>query len=196
MERNPDSRGDRELLLASRNGGEGFDAFYRHHREAVLAFHGRRTGNPELAADLTAETFAAALVVVRDRARELPENPAAWLFTIAHRKFVDSYRRGRIEDDARRRLAFERIEIYDADVDRINEIVESTDVLEHLVRQLSADQFRALRARIVDERDYAEIARELRCSSGVVRMRVNRALKTLRAAAHDHQGDNLEDHDG
>ncbi|MGO9763978.1 MAG: sigma factor-like helix-turn-helix DNA-binding protein [Solirubrobacteraceae bacterium] len=40
----------------------------------------------------------------------------------------------------------------------------------------------ALRARILDERDYAQIARELRCSEAVVRKRVSRALRTLRGA--------------
>jgi hypothetical protein len=37
----------------------------------VLAFHARRVPEPELAAGLTAETFAAALLAVHDPAREL-----------------------------------------------------------------------------------------------------------------------------
>jgi len=47
---------------------------------------------------------------------------------------------------------------------------------------LPEDQLGALRARIVDERDYSEIAKDLRCSEAVVRKRVSRALQTLRAA--------------
>lgn len=58
-----------------------------------------------MAADLTAETFAAALLAVHDRSRRLPDVPLAWLFTIAHRKLIDSHRRGQVEDAARRRLA-------------------------------------------------------------------------------------------
>ena len=192
--RSRDSLDDRALLAASRAGGGGFDVFYRRHRDAVLALHGGRVSEPELAADLTAETFAAALLVVRDLSRELPENPVAWLFTIAHHKLIDSYRRGRIEDDARRRLAFERMEITDEAIERINEIVGSTDVLAHLARQLPPEQFRALRARIVDEREYPEIARDLRCSPALVRLRVSRALKTLRGSGLNP--DELEDHDG
>ena len=192
MGRSSHQPSDRDLLLASRSESRGFDVFYRRHRDAVLAFHGGRTREPELAADLTAETFATVLLVVRDPARELPENPLAWLFTIAHRKFVDSYRRGRIENNARQRLAFERIEISDADSEEINEIVNSTDVLAHLAEQLPPEQFEALRARILDEREYPDIARELRCSPAVVRTRVSRALKTLRGAALDGGG-HLED---
>jgi RNA polymerase sigma-70 factor (ECF subfamily) len=159
----------------------------------VLAFHGARVREPELAADLTAETFAAALIVVRDSARELPETPVAWLFTLAHHKFIDSYRRGRVEDDARRRLAFERMEVTDDAAERIVDAIAATDVVAHLSQQLPPDQLRALRARIIDDRNYREIAHELQCSEALVRVRVSRALKTLRRAALQARA---EVHDG
>jgi RNA polymerase sigma factor (sigma-70 family) len=183
MGRIPDSRSDRALLLASRAGDGGFEEFYRRHCRAVLAFHGARVREPELAADLTAETFAAALIAVRDPARELPETPVAWLFTLAHNKFVDSYRRGRVEDDARSRLAFERMEITHDAAERIIDAIASTDVLSHLSHRLPADQFQALRARVIEDRDYSDIAHEMECSKALVRVRVSRALNTLRAAA-------------
>jgi len=178
-----DSHGDAELLAASRERGVGFGEFYRRHRDAVLAFHGARVREPELAADLTAETFAAALLAVHDRSRELPEQPVAWLFTIAHSKLVDSYRHRRVEADARGRLALERVEVDDEDIERINAIVDATDFVAHLASLLPPDQFRALIARFVEDRRYADIAAELRCSPVVVRMRVSRALKALRNAA-------------
>lgn len=178
-----DSRSDIELLGSSRAGLGGFDTFYRRHREAVLAFHAARTREPELAADLTAETFAAALLVVRDPKRALPEIPVAWLFTIAGRKLVDSYRRGRVEDNARRKLAFERMEVSDDAVARLVEEIASVDVLKHLARQLPREQFEALRARIIDDRTYGDIAKELHCSESLVRIRVSRALRTLRTTA-------------
>jgi RNA polymerase sigma factor (sigma-70 family) len=167
---------DRELLAASRGGAGGFDAFYLRHRDAVLAFHAGRVRESEVAADLTAETFAAALVAVHDRARELPRSPVAWLFTIAHRKWIDSFRRGQVEDDARRQLAFEPLVLDDDAVLRIEEVASRTDLLKHLGQCLPPDQMHALYARIVDERDYSDIAGELRCSQAVVRMRVSRAL--------------------
>jgi RNA polymerase sigma factor (sigma-70 family) len=176
---------DRALLRASREGAGGFDAFYRRHRDAVLAFHAQRVREPELAADLTAETFAAALLAIHDHSREPPELPLAWLFTIAHRKLIDSYRRGQVEDAARRRLALEPLVLEDEDIERIEATAQATDVASELARRLPPDQFDALRARVLDERDYADIARELRCSQAVVRMRVSRALKTLRTAMED-----------
>ena len=176
-------RSDLELLRAARLGdGEAFGEFYRRHRDVVLAFVGRRVANPEVAADLLAETFAAGLVAVLDGGREIPAEPVAWLMTIARNKLIDSVRRGRVERAARRRLDLRVMAVDDDDLRRIEELIDGTDVAVRLVELLPADQFAALQARIVDEKDYPEIARALRCSQAVVRKRVSRALRTLRAA--------------
>ncbi len=49
-----------------------------------------------------------------------------------------------------------------------------------LVEQLPAAQRDAVRSRVLDEREYADIARELGCSELVVRQRVSRGLARLR----------------
>ncbi len=179
----PTRGGDLELLRATRAGdGEAFGAFYGRRRAVVLAFLGRRAGNPEAAADLLAETFAAALAAVLDAERELPGEPVAWLMTIARNKLTDSVRRGQVEQVARQRLALEPLGVDDEDLRRIEELVDATDVAVELARALPPEQCEALRARILDEQDYSEIAGALRCSEAVVRKRVSRALQTLRGA--------------
>jgi RNA polymerase sigma factor (sigma-70 family) len=172
---------DRELLRRSRAGDGGFETFYRRHRESILAYHAQRVRDSELAADLTAETFAAALEAAHNRRRRLPDYPVAWLFTIAHNKLLDSIRRGRVEADARRHLEFERLHLQDKDLARIEEIANDVDLVARLKDQLPRAQFQALEARVLDERAYDEIAQELGCSEEVVRMRVSRALKALRS---------------
>ena len=178
-----EKRGDLELLHATRAGdGQAFGALYSRRRAVVLAFLGRRTRNPEVAADLLAETFAAALVAVPDSERGLPGEPVAWLMTIARNKLTDSVRRGQVEQVARTRLALEPLSLDDEDLRRIDELVDATDVAVELAAVLPREQFEALRARILDEQDYSEIAGALRCSEAVVRKRVSRALQTLRGA--------------
>jgi RNA polymerase sigma-70 factor (ECF subfamily) len=54
-----------------------------------------------------------------------------------------------------------------------------------LVDELPGDQQDAVRARVIDERDYGDIAKDLRCSEAVVRKRVSRGLGTLRAHLED-----------
>jgi RNA polymerase sigma-70 factor (ECF subfamily) len=179
-------RSDHELLERSRAGDvEAFDRFYRRHRDLVLTFCAHRVRSAELAADLMAETFAAALAAVHERERSLPDTPVAWLFGIAQHKVADSFRRGRVEDEARRRLGLEPLVLDDADLGRVSEIVGRTDLAESLMRRLPREQAEAIHARIVDERPYPEIARALQCSEVVVRKRVSRGLKTLRTSVED-----------
>src|SRR3954463_16800174 len=112
-----------EELLTSRELGS-FAVFYRAHVEELLGFFCRRTRDPELAADLTAETFAAALA---GRRRYRPEAPPAggWLYGIATKKLADAQRRGYAERRARRRLGMERLDLSDADIARIERLGEA-----------------------------------------------------------------------
>jgi DNA-directed RNA polymerase specialized sigma24 family protein len=111
-------RSDEALLVAGRRDPEAFGLFYLRRVDAILAFFLRRTGDRELAADLTAETFAAALGAL-PRYRPQRSTALAWLFTIAHRKMVDSIRRGQVEDRARRRLRLEPLAFSDEDIELV-----------------------------------------------------------------------------
>lgn len=173
---------DRDLLRRTREGdAEAFASFYRARRGDVLGFLRVRVPSAELAADLMCETFAKALVVVHDQDRELPMVPLAWLLTIARNGLTDSLRRGRVADDTRRRLAMEPLELSDRDLAAVEDATAHADLLNHLQELLPADQFQALTARVIDGRDYAEIARQLQTSQSVVRKRVSRALAQLRS---------------
>lgn len=167
---------DAELLSA--DDMASFERFYRRNFDAVLGFFARRTRDPELAADLTAETFAAALT---SRRRYRPERGGAdsWLFSIAYHKLADAQRRGAADDRARRRLRMERIELTDADLLRIEQLADE-DHARATVDRLPPDQRDAITAHIVRERSYAEIAASLSISEVVVRKRVSRGLATVR----------------
>jgi RNA polymerase sigma factor (sigma-70 family) len=171
----PEHRSDEDLLSA--RDGASFEFFYRRHAERMLGYFMRRTHDAELAADLTAETFAAALA---GRRRYRPEAgaAAAWLFGIATRKLIDAQRRGHAEFRARRRLGMERIELTDDDIARIEEL--AGDEVGTLVDVLAPEQRVAIEAYVVDEQPYAEIARDLSVSEAVVRKRVSRGLAALR----------------
>ena len=177
--------GHEEDLLAQFVAGDpgAFVQFYRDHLAPILAFFLRRTGDPELTADLTAEVFAAALLAAPRY--EPGEPPAlAWLYGIAAHKLADSRRRGRVEDQARRRLALEPLVIDDDDLARVEALASSGadgTALDLAMRSLPPEQRDALLARVVDERPYAEIAKEMSCSELVVRQRVSRGLRTLRS---------------
>jgi RNA polymerase sigma factor (sigma-70 family) len=174
---------DRRLLVLARTDHEAFSQFYRRHERRLLGYLVRRTRNGELAADLCAEAFAAALTACR-AGTVVPDAPVAWLFGIANHKVLDSARRARVDDRARRALEMRAIELTGAQVSDVERLCNEDDAAA-LVAGLSEDQRVALLAHVVDEREYAEIAAGLRCSESVVRKRVSRGLAALRIQLED-----------
>jgi RNA polymerase sigma-70 factor (ECF subfamily) len=170
----PTQRSDDALL-----GGDAgaFAAFYRRHEDPILRYFLTRTGDGELAADLTAETFAAAFT---GRATFDTERGEArgWLFGIARHLLARSLDRGRVEDEARRRLGMEPLELSDADLARIDEL-GSTPASDALA-ELPHEQRAAVDGRVLGHLPYPDLASTLRCSESVVRQRVSRGLRTLR----------------
>jgi RNA polymerase sigma factor (sigma-70 family) len=164
-------------LVASGSPAD-FELFYCRHVEELLGFFARRTRDPELAADLTAETFAAALAGQR-RFRPQSGAAAAWLYGIAMHKLRDALRRGYAERRARRRMGMERLELYEDDYARIEALGEATTATA-LLELLTPAQRDAVHQHVVEERGYAEIARAAETSETVVRKRVSRGLAVVR----------------
>lgn len=169
---------DADLLARVRTRPEAFGAFYRRYERSVMGYFMRRTADPEVAADLTAETFAAALVSIR-RYRPEADTAAPWLFGIARHTLLRSLDRRQVEDRARRRLGWEPLTLDDDLLERVARSGGDRRVAA-LLEQLPPDQAQAIRARVIDEEDYADIARRMCCSQSVVRQRVSRGLGALR----------------
>jgi RNA polymerase sigma factor (sigma-70 family) len=153
---------------------------YGRYLPLVLRWSLRQTGNGEVAADLASEVFAAALIA---SPRYKPERGSvgAWLLGIAKNKLRESRRRKRVEDSARRALGLEPIALTDAALDRVEELASLDADVAGLVDALPEEQRDAVLRRVVQERSYEDIARELSCSPSVVRQRVSRGLRTLRS---------------
>jgi RNA polymerase sigma factor (sigma-70 family) len=171
------------LLERTATRPEAFGVFYRRHVAAVVGFLLARTRDRELAADLTDETFAAALAA---RAHFDPQRGAAhaWLYAIARNTLSDSARRGQVEDRARRALGIAPLAVDEDDLDRVEALADAGSAEGDAERYLGALEpvtRGAVHARVIEERDYADIAQEMRCSEAVVRKRVSRGLAALRA---------------
>lgn len=175
-----DRRSDAELLASTPGHREAFAVFYRRHVAAVLAYLLGRTGRPDLAADICAEVFAAALEK-SDRFDEHRGPARSWLFAMASSRLIDAARRGAVEDRARRRLGMPPIELEDEDLERVDALLDpQLGAAEELLRELPADQREAIMARVLEERDYSDIASGISTSEHVIRKRVSRGLAALR----------------
>ena len=159
-----------------------FDELYRRESEGVLVFFARRTLEPEVALELTAETFAQAYLGWRGLHGSSREERQAWLYTIARRQLSRYQRRGRVERRAILRLGIQTPVAHEDDLALIEEragIAQLRRMLSRELAHLNAGQRRALELRIVQERPYAEVARDLGISELAARARVSRGLRTL-----------------
>ena len=146
----------------------------------MVAYFRQRVDTPELAFDLAAETFAA---VIESAERYSAEgSAAAWLFGIARNKLLESWRRGRVEQQARLKLRLEPVELSDEQLELVKQRADRGSAqLAAALDALPAATRDALLARVVEEESYEQIAGTLGCSEHVVRQRVHRGLTALRA---------------
>jgi RNA polymerase sigma factor (sigma-70 family) len=173
--------GDAELLRAARRDPEAFCRFYERHAARLRAWLRHECGSLETATDLTAETFSQALISLgRFRGTE-DAQAAAWLYGIARNLLAQYRRRQRVETAARRRL-----DLPVRDYGGYDESDEQIDA-ETLARELHLalaglpdGERAALTLRVVEQLPYDEIARRLALAPPAARMRVARALQTLR----------------
>lgn len=175
------NRSDVELLLASRSDPQAFGEFYRRHASRVERWLQTQVPDRATAADLTAETFAQALVSLKRFRGTSEEQAAAWLLGIARNLVRRFHRRGQAELQMCRRLGLQ----LDHDVDELAGIegqidaqTEASGLLDAL-DTLPDAQRQALQLRVIDELGYREAAALMGTSEQNARIRVSRALKTL-----------------
>jgi RNA polymerase sigma-70 factor (ECF subfamily) len=155
---------------------------YACHARSLVAFFSRRTYDAEVAVELMAETFAAA---VADRARFRgtgEEAAAAWLYAIARHRYGQWLRHGRVERKALSRLGLEPPQLSDVELERIDELAGTAELRARVADQLDAlapDHRAVLQLRVVEEWPYEDVAARLGVSEQTARARVSRALRAL-----------------
>src|SRR3954468_12543775 len=146
---------DDELLIAARGDASAFAAFYRRHARPLAGFLLSRTGDADVAADLTAETFAAALAGLH-RFRPERGDAGAWLYGIARHQVARWYQRGAVDERARRRLGMERLALRDAALAGVEASAQAS--VRAWLDDLPREQAEAVQARVIDGLGYGEVA--------------------------------------
>jgi RNA polymerase sigma factor (sigma-70 family) len=177
-----DEMTDEELL--ARGGAEGFGLLYERRVALVRGYLRHRVGpRPDVALDLVAETFARALEH-REQFDPARGSAVSWLLGIAHHLWQDAMRRGRVADESRRRLGFERIAVGDEQLEVMER--ESQSALQRALAELPMGQREAIEQRIIAEEPYGAIAERIGCSEQVLRKRVSRGLATLKRSTQEN----------
>lgn len=178
----PGSRSDEQLLAASAADPEAFVALYDRHAKRILAFFVRQTFDAQVAADLTAETFAQAFASRRRFRNPGPGSAESWLRTIARRQLNRFISRQRVERRWREQLGMEQLAVSPDALERAEELIDLEPVRREVAAALDSlrkDEREALLLRVVRGKPYAEAAREAGCSEQALRARVSRGLRRL-----------------
>ena len=180
-QRRNDPLDDTELLVRARGDPEAFGTFYSRYVRALLAYFCARTLDHEVASDLTAETFAAALAGV-ERYDPDKGSPRQWLYGIANNKLKRLWRTSRVSSEARRKLelqtppaaatGWEAIEAADARLD--------SHRLARALARVPSKSREAVRLRVVEQLAYTEIAARIGCKPSSARGLVFKGLRRLR----------------
>lgn len=161
---------------------DAFEDLYFRVADRLLLYMVRRTADPEIAADLWAESWSRA-VAQRDTFRgDTRAEQEGWVFGIRRHVLAGYYKRGNAERRALARLELERPVLTDADLSRLEReagLAELRDALIAALPDVPQSQQEALRLRVIDGFSYPQVAARLAISEDNARARVSRALKRL-----------------
>lgn len=170
---------DAELLHCESDPSIAFAEFYRRHFAAVLRFVASRSVDVDSAADVVSETFMSALSH-RRQYRPQYDTARLWLLRIAINKLIDAQRRQAADLKLHRSLhaTFELSEEDRADYEQLLTLDEEPALA--ALADLPPNLRELIQARIIEDRDYADLAQELGLSEAAVRQRVSRGLRQVR----------------
>lgn len=159
-----------------------FEAVYAAHRGSILGYVLRRTGNPDDAADVIAETFLTAW----RRLDDIPRDPEArlWLYGVARRVLANHHR-----GERRRSALTDRLRADLAAGYHPPEPEGEHAQLTAAFRRLPTADRELLALSAWEGLDYGQIAAVLGCSRNAVRLRLFRARKRFAAELASSQAD-------
>lgn len=164
---------DAELVLAAQQNPAEFKRLYLKWLNPVYRYFYFRLSNVKDAEDLTSQVF---LKVYEDLPRYRSRGCfSAWLFTIAHARAVDYYRKGS------REVALEKMDLTSTSPDLLSRAVQSSEIEQifGLLKGLSEEEQELIRLRFVAELNYREIGQILHRKEDAVRKSISRLLDRM-----------------
>ncbi|HAU65938.1 MAG: RNA polymerase sigma-70 factor, ECF subfamily [Candidatus Uhrbacteria bacterium GW2011_GWF2_39_13] len=179
---------DEQLIVQAQSDPEAFGRLYDTYYQPVFGFMYNRTGNVELAKDLTSETFFQSL---KNLHRYKPRKGIAfksWFFAIAVAQVANYYRNRSKYLEITTDEAPELISREDFRPDIAYKIGEDTQELEvqiellrNMMKKLNQRQQTILTLRFFSHMTIPEIAATIGMKEGTIKSHIHRALKKLQS---------------
>ncbi len=167
------------------------DSVFREEYGRIIATLIRLSGSFDLAEESLQEAFASALSNWKQQGP--PQNPGAWLTTVAHRKLLDAIRRNKTKTDKQSELEYETTRLQpDVELGLVEETVEYPDDRLRLIftcchPSLSQEARVALTLRTLGGLTTSEIARAFLLPEATLAQRLVRAKNKIRVAGIPYQ---------
>lgn len=153
------------------------------HSEELFRYLMSRVNDQQAAIDIVGEAFAQALNQRKKFRGESIEDARGWIFGIAKNLVLGYYKSGVVERKTMEKLEFNRV-IMDQE-----EVIDEPELSENDLRKLidstldaiKPEYREAITLRYLDGCEYPEIASKLNVTEDVIRARVSRGMKQIRA---------------
>jgi RNA polymerase sigma-70 factor (ECF subfamily) len=178
-ERGQDADPELAALTARARKGDtaALGALYDRYSPAIYAYLYRRTGNAELARDLTADVFVKVIEAIQGH-RVWRESFTGWLYRIAHNLLVDHVRAVKRRPQSELPDTLPGTEGADLE-DRVEAVVAATEVRAAL-DGLRPEYAQLLALRFAGDLTHAEMGKILGKTADNIKVTQYRALKALR----------------
>lgn len=166
---------EHQLIADVRKDPRKFGLLYKKYANPVYRYIFTRTGNQQIAEDITSQTFLAALESFSKFRQD--SNFSAWLFTIARNKVNDHFRRSKTL------TPIHEAELIADGSDSLADSIQSDQakVVQLLIKELNEDEQELLRLRFIAELSFSNIARLLHKSEDAVKKSTYRLLARLQS---------------
>ncbi|WP_273377525.1 sigma-70 family RNA polymerase sigma factor [Symbiobacterium thermophilum] len=167
---------EQRLVLRAQRDPEAFGELYDMHFDRIYAYIHRKTGDRQVAEDLTADTFLKALAHIQHY-RYTGQPFAAWLYRIAANVVIDYYRvhRPTVQLDEGLSAAGGGPEPEEAAL-----ALDDRQAVSRALQALSPDQQDVVLMRFAGDMKLKDIAAAMGKTEGAVKALLFRALNTLR----------------
>ncbi len=164
------------LQLAQRGNADAFSALYQTHVQTIFRYVYHRVNNVQLAEDLTGDVFTRALSGLANY-QDLGKPFIAWLYSIAHARVVDYYRRaGRQTDESDE--VIERIPVT-PDMDEGILRRQAIKALREAITGLTGEQQQVVVLRFIEGYRIEHVAEVMGKNANAIKALQHRALRSL-----------------
>jgi RNA polymerase sigma-70 factor, ECF subfamily len=183
-----------EVIAHAQQDPEAFGRLYDTYYQPVFGFMYNRTGNAEVAKDLTSETFFQALKNLHKYKPQKGKQFKSWLFAIGVAQ-VGNYFRSRAKmftvstDEAPELVGRDEFQpdiAYRMGEDA-EELQDQVNLLRRMFKQLNQKQQNILTLRYFSHMTIPEISAVMKMKEGTIKSHIHRAIKKLQVLMVDDQ---------